>query len=268
MSRYEKMFRKLKERNEGAFIPFVVLYDPDRETCKKIITQLIEAGADALELGIAFSDPLADGPTIQKADLRALRAGSSVKDALHLIKEIREAHEEIPIGILTYANLVFRNTPDWFYRHCKQSGVDSVLVADVPLLEAKPYCEKALANGIEPVLIAPLNLPLERCRDIAALGRGYTYVVTRKGVTGAREDLALGHHRLVEALNAACAPPPIFGFGISTPAHVKAAIAEGAAGAISGSRVVSIIEEHLDDHDLLFREISHFVAAMKDATTV
>jgi tryptophan synthase alpha chain len=266
MSRYEKMFHKLRERREGAFIPFVVLFDPDRRTSKKIIAQLIEAGADALELGLAFSDPLADGPTIQKADLRALRNGSRVREALELVLEIREAYDDIPIGILTYANLVFRNTPDWFYRHCKQSGVDSVLVADVPIIEAKPFCEAAVGNGIEPVLIAPLNLPLERCKEIAKLGRGYTYVVTRKGVTGARDSLDLGHHQLVKALSDAGAPPSIFGFGISTPAHVKAALASGAAGAISGSRVVTIIEEHLDDHDLLLREITHFVSAMKDAT--
>lgn len=266
MSRYDQMFRNLQEKKEGAFIPFVVLFDPDRETSKKIILQLIEAGADALELGIAFSDPLADGPTIQKADLRALRSGSRVRDALDLVKEIREAHDDIPIGILTYANLVFRNTLDWFYRHCKQSGVDSVLVADVPIIEAEPYCEAAVANGIEPVLIAPLNLPLERCHDIARLGRGYTYVVTRKGVTGARANLSLGHHDLIEALKKAGAPPAIFGFGISSPAHVKAAIAEGAAGAISGSRVVTIIEEHLSDHNLMLRELSHFVGSMKDAT--
>lgn len=266
MSRYEKMFQRLEERKEGAFIPFVVLFDPDRETSKKIIAQLIEAGADAVELGIAFSDPLADGPTIQKADLRAIRNGSRVRDALELVKEIRAAYPEIPIGILTYANLVFRNTPDWFYRHCSASGVDSVLVADVPLLEAEPYCESALAHGIEPVMIAPLNLPRERCKDIARLGRGYTYVVTRTGVTGARDQLSLKHHALLEGLKAASAPPPIFGFGISTPAQVSTAINEGAAGAISGSRVVSIIEEHLDDVDLMLREIAHFVGAMKDAT--
>lgn len=266
MSRYDRMFDRLAQKKEGAFIPFVVLFDPDRETSKRIILQLIEAGADALELGIAFSDPLADGPTIQKADLRALRSGSRVREALDLVKEIRELHDEIPIGILTYANLVFRNTLDWFYRHCKQSGIDSVLVADVPLIEAEPYSSAAINNGIEPVLIAPLNLPLERCHDIARLGRGYTYVVTRKGVTGARDDLSLGHHELLASLKKAKAPPAVFGFGISSPEQVRAAIAEGAAGAISGSRVVSIIEEHLADRDLLLREIAHFVHAMKDAT--
>lgn len=266
MTRYQKMFKRLEENQEGAFIPFVVLYDPDREVSRTIIATLIEAGADAIELGIAFSDPLADGPTIQKAGLRALKSGSRVREALNLVKDIRKDYADIPIGILTYANLVFRNTLDWFYRHCQDSGVDSVLVADVPLIEAKPYCESAVANGIDPVLIAPLNLPLERCQDIARLGRGYTYVVTRTGVTGAREDLSLKHHALLEGLQKASAPPAIFGFGISNPAHVKAAINEGAKGAISGSRVVSIIEDHLNDVDLMLRELAHFTSAMKGAT--
>lgn len=266
MSRYQKMFERLKKNNEGAFIPFVVLWDPDRETSKTIIETLIEAGADGIEVGIAFSDPLADGPTIQKADLRALRAGSRVRDALLLIKEIRDAHKEIPIGILTYANLVFKNSLDWFYSHCRDCGVDSVLVADVPLIEARPYCEAALAHQIEPVLIAPINLPLSRCEEIARFGRGYTYVVTRKGVTGANEKINLRHRELLLALEQNNAPPAIFGFGISSPDHVKAALDEGARGAISGSRVVSIIEEHLDDKALMQKELAHFVRAMKDAT--
>lgn len=266
MSRYAKMFERAQQRNEGVFIPFVVLFDPDRETSKKIISTVIAAGADAIELGIAFSDPLADGPTIQKADLRALRSGSRVREALSLIKEIRAEHQDIPIGILTYANLVFKNSLDWFYSHCRECGVDSVLVADVPIIEAQPFCDAALNNGVDPVLIAPLNLPLERCNDIARMGRGYTYVVTRKGVTGAREEMSFRHHELIESLVKCGAPPPLLGFGISTPAHVSAAINMGAHGAISGSRVVSIIEEHLDDRELMYRELAHFIRSMKDAT--
>jgi tryptophan synthase alpha chain len=266
MSRYQKMFERLAKVHEGAFIPFVVLWDPDRETSKRIIMTLIDAGADALELGIAFSDPLADGPTIQKADLRALRSGSRVRDALNLVEEIRAHNDHIPIGILTYANLVFKNSLNWFYGLCHECGVDSVVVADVPLIEAKPYCDMALTHGIDPVLIAPINLPLWRCATIAQLGRGYTYVVTRKGVTGANDTISLRHRELLQELKDCGAPPSVFGFGISTPAHVKAAISEGAKGAISGSRVVSIIEEHLDDQTLMMSELIRFVHSMKDAT--
>lgn len=266
MSRYEKMFARLETKNEGAFIPFVVLCDPDPEMSKKIIMSLIEAGADALELGIAFSDPLADGPTIQKADLRAMRSGARMRDAFKVVKDIRSKDHDIPIGILTYANLVFKNSLDWFYATCRDNGVDSVLVADVPILEAEPFCEAAKAHDVDPVLIAPLNLPLERCEKIAELSRGYTYIVTRKGVTGADKEVNLSHHDLLHELKKVGAPPAIFGFGISTPAHMKDARNAGASGAISGSRVVTIIEEHLDDRDLMLKELAHFTRSMKDAT--
>lgn len=266
MSRYQAMFERLRANNEGAFIPFVVLYDPDRETSKKIMVTLIEAGADALELGLAFSDPLADGPTIQKADLRALKSGSKVKDALDLVKEVRNIHPDIPLGLLTYANLVFNQTLDGFYSYCHRSGVDSVVVADVPLLEAQPFCESALKHEVDPVLLAPVNLPLKRCLEIATWGRGYTYVVTRRGVTGADQEVSLGHRDLIHALKESGAPPALFGFGISKPKHVRAAIDEGAVGAISGSQTVAIIEKQLGDHELMLKKLKEFVGSMKDAT--
>jgi tryptophan synthase alpha chain len=266
MSRYDAMFKRLADKKEGAFIPFVVLFDPDREMSKTIIQTMIDAGADALEVGIAFSDPLADGPTIQKADLRALRSGSRVKDALSLIKEVRLKNEDIPIGILTYANLVFRNGLDGFYGQCEEAGVDSVLVADVSLIEAKPYCESALRHNVDPVLIAPPNLPLSRCHDIAQLGRGYTYVVTRRGVTGARDELSFRNQELLRTLKDCGAPPSILGFGISAPDHVKLAMSMGAKGAISGSRVVSIIEENLTDKAAMMKKLTEFIKVMKAAT--
>lgn len=265
MSRYNEMFDNLQKKRQGAFIPFVVLGDPDHQTSKKIICTLIEAGADALELGIAFSDPLADGPTIQKAGLRALKNGSTVEKALALVKEIRDLYPHIPMGILTYANLVVKRSMDNFYERCQKAGVDSVLVADVPINEARPFCEAAMANEIDPVLIAPINLPLERCKDIARLSRGYTYVVTRKGVTGADKELFLSHQWLIEALNEAKAPPPVFGFGISSPEHVKVAMSQGALGVISGSKVVGIIEENLRTN-ALYNELTSFIRSMKDAT--
>jgi tryptophan synthase alpha chain len=266
MNRYEKLFNDLQKKQEGAFIPFVVLNDPDKNLNKEIITALIQSGADALELGIAFSDPLADGPTIQKAGLRALKNKSSVAFALSLIKEIREENPDIPIGILTYANLVIRKSASWFYGSCKEAGVDSVLVADIPLREIKPFHEEALKHHIAPVLIAPPNLPLSRCADIAALGQGYTYVVTRAGVTGANEKINLAHHDLVKNLKAHKAAPLIFGFGISAPEHVKQALREGADGVVSGSKIVSIIEENLADKTRMLEEIKAFCESMKKAT--
>lgn len=266
MSRYERMFRECKEKREGAFIPFVVLHDPDALTSKKIIDALIEGGADGLELGIAFSDPLADGPTIQKADLRALRSGATLESALMLLASVRKEHEHLPLGILTYANLVERRGRDFFYKSCAKAGADSVLVADVPLLEHQPYRESALAHDIDPVLIAPPNLPEKRLQAIAEEGRGYTYVVTRSGVTGVDHTVNLDHRELLAGLKRYEAPPAIFGFGISTPLHVKTALKEGAAGVISGSQVVSIIEENLDNEATMLKKLQDFAREMKAAT--
>ena len=266
MSRYAAMFKNLHEKKQGAFIPFVVLFDPDKETSKEVIHTLIDAGADALELGIAFSDPLADGPVIQKAGLRALKNGSTVKSALSLVKDIRESYKNIPLGLLTYANLVVKNSISAFYGACQEAGVDSVLVADVPLNEIKPFYEQAIAHHINPVLIAPPNLPASRSHEIARYSQGYTYVVTRTGVTGANITINLAHKELLQALKESGAPPAIFGFGISTPEHVKKALNEGAFGVISGSKIVAIIEENLNNKALMLKKLAEFTHLMKKAT--
>ncbi|MCA9508292.1 MAG: tryptophan synthase subunit alpha [Myxococcales bacterium] len=266
MSRYEKMFFELAQKNQGAFIPFVMLYDPDRAQCKKIIKTLIESGADALELGIAFSDPLADGPTIQKAGLRALHSRATVHESLDLVQEIRQEYPSVPIGILTYANLIFKNSLDWFYAHARDCGVDSVLVADVPILEIKPFYEAAIKHGVDPVLVAPINMPHERLKDVEHYGRGYTYVVTREGVTGADEKINFHHKDFLRALKNAGAPPAIFGFGISSPEHVSQALKQGAQGVISGSKIVSLIEGNLNSPEHMLDELALFVKAMKAAT--
>jgi tryptophan synthase alpha subunit len=142
MERYETLFKQLKERKEGAFVPFVTLGDPSPEQSLKIIDTLIEAGADALELGIPFSDPLADGPTIQNATLRAFAAGVTPSQCFEMLAAIRQKHPTIPIGLLMYANLVFSRGIDEFYAQCEKAGVDSVLVADVPCLRrsVRPRC--------------------------------------------------------------------------------------------------------------------------------
>jgi tryptophan synthase alpha chain len=266
MSRYNLMFSRLKEKNEGAFIPFTVLHDPDEETSLVIMDTLIKAGADALELGLAFSDPLADGPTIQKADLRALRSGSTTKKSLGLVKKIRSQYPDIPLGLLTYANIVFNQTLDGFYKQCHDAGLDSVVVADVPMIEAKPYCEAAIKNNIDPILLAPINLPQKRYQEIAKMGRGFTYVVTRNGVTGADKEINLYHNQMIKDLEKLKAPPAIFGFGISKPQHIRQALKEGAKGAISGSKTVQIIEEHLNNKSEMLKQLTIFADKMKSAS--
>ena len=266
--RYRRMFAELGARREGAFVPFAVLGDPDPIASLAVLRALVRGGADALELGIPFSDPVADGPTIQAADVRALAAGTRTRDAWNLIAAIRADHPDLPIGLLVYANLVEARGLDDFYGRAAEAGVDSVLVADVPTLEAGPFVVAARRQGVLPVLIATPNCSDSHLRDVARLTRGYTYVVTRTGVTGADERAATDHRVLLSRLQAFGAPPAILGFGISRPEHVRAALTAGAAGAISGSAVVALVERHRRDVGAMVDHIQRFVRELKAATVV
>lgn len=266
MERYESLFARLNDRKEGAFVPFVTLGDPGVEQSLKIIDALIEAGADALELGIPFSDPLADGPTIQSATLRAFAAGVTPTRCFEMLAAIREKHPGIPIGLLMYANLVFSKGIDAFYAQCEKVGVDSVLVADVPIEESAPFRQAALRHNIAPIFICPPNADDDLLRQIASHGRGYTYLLSRAGVTGAENRAALPLHHLVEKLKEYNAAPSLQGFGISAPDQVSAAIDAGAAGSISGSAIVKIIEKNVAQPEQMLTELKTFVSGLKAAT--
>ena len=266
MERYDNLFAELKSRREGAFVPFVTLGDPSPEQSLKIIDALIEAGADALELGIPFSDPLADGPTIQNATLRAFAAGVTPTQCFEMLATIRQKYPTIPIGLLMYANLVFSRGIDAFYAECARVGVDSVLVADVPVEESAPFRQAAMRHNVAPIFICPPNADDELLRQIASYGRGYTYLLSRAGVTGAENKAALPLHHLVEKLEEYHAAPPLQGFGISSPDQVTAALEARAAGAISGSAIVKIIENNIAYPDKMVSELKSFVSAMKAAT--
>lgn len=266
MERYDNAFAQLKARQEGAFVPFVTLGDPGPEQSLKIIDALIEGGADALELGIPFSDPLADGPTIQDATLRAFASGVTPTQCFEMLAAIRQKHPTIPIGLLMYANLVFNRGIDEFYAECARVGVDSVLVADVPVEESAPFRQAAMRHNVAPIFICPPNADDELLRQIASYGRGYTYLLSRAGVTGAENKAALPLHHLVEKLAEYHSAPPLQGFGISSPDQVAAAIDAKAAGAISGSAIVKIIEKNLDKPDQMLAELKTFVSEMKAAT--
>ena len=268
MERYEQLFTRLQERKEGAFVPFVTLGDPSPEQSLKIIDALIEGGADALELGIPFSDPLADGPTIQNATLRAFAAGTTPAQCFEMLVAVRQKHPTIPIGLLMYANLVFSQGIDEFYAKCEKAGVDSVLVADVPVEESAPFRQAAMRHNVAPIFICPPNADDDLLRQIASYGRGYTYLLSRAGVTGAENSVALPLQHLVEKLAEYHAAPPLQGFGISTPEQVKTSLEAGAAGAISGSAIVKIIENNLDKPAKMLAELQAFVQSLKAATRV
>ena len=264
--RYARTFARLRAAGEGAFTPFFVLGDPTLEISERLLDAAIEAGADMLEVGLPFSDPVADGPVIQAAAERALAAGSTTAACLALLARVRARHPDIPIGILTYANLVVNKGRDAFYAACADAGVDSVLVADVPAFEAEPFAESARAYGVAPVLIAAPNTPEPTLARIAALGGGYTYCVARAGVTGAESGPQLDHHRLLAGLTGLDAAPAMLGFGVSQPSHVRAALAAGAAGAISGSAVVQRIAANLGDEAAMLTAVADLVSCLKTAT--
>jgi tryptophan synthase alpha chain len=255
VSRYAAMFEHLAQRREGAFGAFLMLGDPDLETSARLLDALVEGGADMIEVGIPFSDPVADGPVIQAAAQRALSAGVRVGDCFSLIHDFRERHPDVPLGILTYANLVVARTG--FTRDAAEAGADSLLIADVPALEAEPFARDMEQGGIEPVLIAAANTPGATLERIARISKAYTYCVSRAGITGTHAGGEFDP-ALIRRLKEAGAPPPIFGFGIAQPEHVCAALAAGAAGVICGSAIV----------DLASRggNIAALVRTLKDST--
>ncbi|WP_215846689.1 tryptophan synthase subunit alpha [Candidatus Pantoea bituminis] len=266
MERYDQLFKRLAANKEGAFVPFVTLGDPSPELSLRVIDALVEGGADALELGIPFSDPLADGPTIQNATLRAFAAGTTTAQCFEMLASIRQKYPELPIGLLMYANLVFANGIDAFYARCAEAGVDSVLVADVPVEESAPFRQAALRHNVAPIFICPPNASDDLLREIASHGRGYTYLLSRAGVTGAENRASLPLHHLITKLREYNAAPPLQGFGISEPGQVKEAIASGAAGAISGSAIVKIIEKNHAQPDVMLSELKAFVSNLKAAS--
>ena len=266
MSRYHRMFTALTARREGAFVPFLMLGDPGPHASLDAAETLLAHGADALELGIPFSDPVADGPVIQRAAARALAAGMTPGACLGLVGSIRARHPEVPIGLLVYANLVVHDDPSRFYRKVAAAGADSVLVADVPAVESAPFVEAAAAAGVEPVMIVPADADRETVRRVARDGRGYSYLLARAGVTGVDTAVRPPSAALLAMLREERAPPPLVGFGISTPAQVRAVVAAGAAGAISGSAVVALVERHAAAPRQISDALGAFADEMKHAT--
>ena len=266
MDRYQTMFARLKQQQQGAFVPFVTMGDPTPELSMQIMETLIENGADALELGMPFSDPLADGPTIQGANLRALNAKTTPETCFELIRKLRHKYPDTPIGLLMYANLVFSNGIERFYQRCAEVGIDSVLVADVPTNESAEFVAAAEKYDVNAIFIAPPTASEDTLKSVATLGSGYTYLLSRAGVTGAETKAKMPVDTLLAKLAQYDAPPALLGFGISEPSQVKEALDAGAAGAISGSAVVKIIETYADDPLTMLARLGEFVTNMKGAT--
>ncbi len=260
MKTYKQLFSEL---DRTALVPFFVIGDPDFDTSLEIVKKAIDAGADVLELGIAFSDPIADGPTIQKADIRAMRSGITVKKALEFVRKVK-GHKDIPIGLLMYYNLVYQYGIEEFFSDFYQAGVNSVLVADLSIDDADEIAPAATSAGLDTVFIVTPNTSPERMKLIASKTTGFIYMVSVLGVTGSREDLSEQVEGLIKELKSITDVPVCVGFGISKPEHAATIAAAGADGVIIGSKIVGLIEENLGNKEKILSEISTFISEVRN----
>lgn len=262
---YYEMFQRVKKQGEGAFIPFIVAGDPDFQTSLEIVHKFVENGADALEIGFAFSDPVADGPTVQESDTRALKTGMTTKSGFDFIRKIRK-FTSIPLGILVYYNLIYKMGIDEFYKTAKESGVNGILSADLPPEEAEPVVAAARKYQIHQIFMVAQTTSNERLQAINKLCSGFLYVVAVMGVTGVRSQLKQSTVELVERVKRHSDLPLAVGFGISKPEHVKEVVDAGSDGAIVASALLNIISDNLQDKDLMLARIAEFSRELKSAT--
>jgi tryptophan synthase alpha chain len=244
IGRYAFRFGELKELGHKAFIPFTVLGWPNPEACLSQVSMMLRAGVSALELGFPFSDPIADGPVIQKAAHETLQSGMKIDDVFALLERIRGLSPNIPIGVLVYYNMVLAHGVGTFFKRCADVGVDGVLIADLPVESADEVLPAAQENGIELIyLISPVTTPA-RIEKICRSAGGFLYLVSRLGVTGTSERDSGADARLAEVIETVrkkTSIPICAGFGISTPQHAESMLSLNVDGVITGSRVIEIV---------------------------
>jgi len=267
MKSYREVFGQLRREGRAAMIPFFVIGDPDFETSLGVVKAAVDAGADVLELGIAFSDPIADGPTIQKAGIRAMRAGMTVARALEFIGQVK-AYNDVPIGLLMYYNLIYQYGVERFCADAHAAGVNSILVADLSIDDADEVAGPARKAGLDTVFMVTPNTAEPRMARIAAATTGFVYTVSVLGVTGSRDELSGQVEGLVGRLKRLTNVPVCVGFGISRPEHAAAMARAGADGVIIGSKVVGMIEQNLGDPQAMKEAISGFLRDVRAVMTV
>ncbi len=259
-SRLDATFAALRARRERALVAYFTAGDPSLAVTRHLVVEAARRGADVVELGIPFSDPLADGPVIQRATQRAFAAGVTLPRVLELVREMR-GEVTVPLVFLTYYNPVLAFGLKAFCRTSVEAGIDGVIVPDLPPEEAAPLRGEAALAGLDLIhLVAPTSTP-ERMRKIARASQGFVYMVSLTGVTGERATLAPDLAGQLRALRAITTKPVCVGFGISTPAQA-ASVGQLADGVIVGSAIVRLVEQHGGSSDLLTR-VGDFVAGLK-----
>jgi tryptophan synthase alpha chain len=262
VKRLEGVFRSAKREGRAAFIPYITAGDPNLEATVELVRGLARAGADVIELGVPFSDPIADGPTNQRAAERALAQDTTLEGVLAAVSLIRK-DLEIPIVLFTYANPVVRYGIERFAADASESGVDGVLFTDVPAEEMAPFEESLSAAGLDLIMLVTPTSDRKRMKAAARYGGGFLYLVSRTGVTGAREDLDAELASNIRLARKASKLPVAVGFGIATPEQV-ARVAALADGVVVGSALVSRIGA-LGDCEELVSEIESFSRTLSEA---
>jgi tryptophan synthase alpha chain len=267
MSAIEAKFRELRRKNEGALIAYVMAGDPAPKHTVTIVDALIAGGADIVELGIPFSDPIADGPTLQRAAVRALEAGTTPRKVFDVARAIKSAHD-VPIVVMTYYNIVHRMGVEAFCRAAEQSGVNGVIAPDLPVEEAAPYKEAATRYGLDAIFLAAPSTSEARLEKLLNASSGFLYLVSANGVTGAREtvqDESIAFIKRTASIIQGRAPLAV-GFGLSLPSHVRQVIDNGANAAVVGSTFAEIVEQNLDDSDKMLKMLRECAQKLKGST--
>lgn len=260
MSRLDATFERLRARGERALVAYLMAGDPSLAETERLVIEAERRGADVIELGVPFSDPLADGPVIQRADVRALAAGTSLPRVLEMVASLR-ARVRLPLVLMTYYNPILAFGLKSFARTAVDAGADGVIVPDLPHEEAEPLRTEAEPAGLDVIyLVAPTSTPA-RVKTIARLSRGFVYVVSLTGVTGARPELPPDLAAQIRTLRLVTTKPVCVGFGISTPAQV-AAVGRLADGVAVGSAIVRAVEEHAGT-SALAEKVGDLIASLK-----
>ncbi|CAI8614687.1 unnamed protein product [Vicia faba] len=256
-------FKRLKEQGKVALIPYVTAGDPDLSTTGEALKVLDSCGCDIIELGIPYSDPLADGPVIQAAATRALSRGTNFDSIIAMLKEVIP-QISTPIALFTYYNPILKRGTGKFMATVRDTGVHGLVVPDVPLEETKMLREEAKKNGIELVLLTTPTTPENRMRAIVDAAEGFVYLVSSVGVTGARSSVSGKVQALLREIKEATTKPVAVGFGISTPEHVKQIAGWGADGVIVGSAIVKVLGDAKSPQEGL-KELESFTRSLKSA---
>lgn len=261
MSRIEARFTELRKQSRTGLVTYVTAGDPDLQQSAEIIKRLDRAGADVLEIGVPFSDPLADGPVIQRATERALAAGVTLTRVLAMLKEVRPAISA-PIVIFSYANPILRMGLEQFVGEARAAGVDGVLTLDMPPEEGEVFRTAFSGAGIDTIFLLSPTTTVERIRRAASIGSGFLYGISRLGVTGMRDSVDASANELASRVKAETKMPLALGFGISRPEHVRS-IGQCADAAVVGSALVNVIAEHGKSATLL-DEVERYVRWLRN----